>query len=267
MPRMTLRTSERVLPFPYAGLRGLGLPPLSGAHGQSMIAPGTSTPARRMSEKTNVEGLLADITASYPVEEYAERVRGLVTEARFGHIVRVTTLALKFASANGFSAAQRTQVATAAILHDAARDMTGEQLMELAPPELELERRHPLALHGRAARKLAADWGVSDEEVLAAIEGHVFGVPREHQVGMAVYVADVSEEGRGVNEQIRELAMEDLEAAYQLAVRAKVDYLTRTGKEIHPATLAAYRAIVGAPAGGHGGGNGGDATKKVEGAA
>lgn len=139
--------------------------------------------------------------------------------------------------------------------------------MELAPPELELERRHPLALHGRAARKLAADWGVSDEEVLAAIEGHVFGVPREHQVGMAVYVADVSEEGRGVNEQIRELAMEDLEAAYQLAVRAKVDYLTRTGKEIHPATLAAYRAIVGAPAGGHGGGNGGDATKKVEGAA
>lgn len=248
MPRMTLRTTERVLPFPYAGLRGLGLAPVPGAHGQSMPAPHASSSAQHMSEETNVEGLLARITASYPVAEYAGRVRDLVTEARFGHIVRVTTLALKFAAANGLGAEQKAQVAAAAILHDAARDMTGEQLMELAPPELELERRHPLALHGRAARKLAADWGVTDEVVLAAIEGHVFGVPQQDRVGMAVYVADVSEEGRGVNEEIRELAMKDLAAAYRLAVRAKVDYLTRTGKEIHPDTLATYGAIGGSRA-------------------
>ena len=52
---------------------------------------------------------------------------------------------------------------------------------------------------------LAASWGVRDEEVLEAIEGHVYGVDPENGIGMALYVADVSEPGRGVNEEIRDL--------------------------------------------------------------
>lgn len=244
MPRMTSRTSERVLTLPYAGLRGLGPAHQFGATGQSTGSPAFRAPARLMSSEGATEGLLAEIVASYPVEQYARRVQGLVTDDRFSHIVRVTHLALQFAEANGFSAVQKQQVATAAILHDAARDMTGAQLMELAPPELELERRHPLALHGRAGRALAARWGVHDEGALSAIEGHVFGVPPSDLVGMAVYVADVSEEGRGVNQQIRQLAMTDLPAAYKLAVRSKVQYLQNAGKEIHPDTMATYRNIV-----------------------
>lgn len=244
LPRMTTTISDRMLTLPYAGLRGLGPARRRGPLGQSTGSPVTWAPARPMNDETTTEGLLQRIVGAYPVGHYAERVRDLVTGARFSHIVRVTDLALRFARANGFSAAQLQQVATAAILHDAARDMTGEQLTQLAPPLLELERRHPLALHGRAARALASGWGVTDEAVLGAVEGHVFGVPHHDLVGMAVYVADVSEEGRGVNEQIRELAMTDLPAAYRLAVRAKVQYLQRTGKEIHPDTMATYRNIV-----------------------
>ena len=60
---------------------------------------------------------------------------------------------------------------------------------------------------------------------LNAIEGHVFGVPVGNRVGMAVYVADVSEPGRGVNADIRELAMSNLSRAYQQAVDSKVTYL------------------------------------------
>lgn len=202
-----------------------------------------------MSDKAHIEGLLEEITQAFPVDRYLEHVRSLVSPGRFEHIVRVTDMAVRSARANGLSQEQVEQVALAAVLHDAARDMTDEELMELAPPELELERRHPLALHGRAARALALRWGVQDEAVLGAVEGHVFGVPQDDLVGMAVYVADVSEEGRGVNERIRELAMTDLAAAYQLAVRAKVDYLRRTGKEIHPDTMATYRSIVGGAAG------------------
>ncbi|MFA5550262.1 MAG: bis(5'-nucleosyl)-tetraphosphatase (symmetrical) YqeK [Trueperaceae bacterium] len=199
-----------------------------------------------MSNAETTEELLAQIVTAHPVGAYAERVRGMVTEGRFAHIVRVTSLALRFAGANGLSPEQVLQVASAAILHDAARDLSDSELLQLATPELELERRHPLALHGRAGRALASQWGVTDQAVLNAIEGHVFGVPQDDPVGMAVYVADVSEEGRGVNEQIRELAMSDLAAAYRMAVMAKVDYLRREGKEIHPRTLATYHAIVGA---------------------
>lgn len=198
-----------------------------------------------MSQGTTTEGLLAGIVARYHVQQYVPRVQALVTEGRFEHIVRVTHLALQLAEANGFTQQELSQVALAALLHDAARDLAGDELMRLAPPQLELERRHPLALHGRAGRALAESWGVADPVVLAAVEGHVFGVPPTHRVGMAVYVADVSEEGRGVNERIRQLASSDLAAAYRLAVIAKVAYLQRCGKEIHPHTLRTYEVMVG----------------------
>lgn len=90
---------------------------------------------------------------------------------------------------------------------------------------------------------LAARWGVRDPVVLGAIEGHVFGVRAGDAVGAAVYVADVSEPGRGVNDDVRALAMSDLWAAYAQAVRSKVEYLQREGKEIHPATLRAYESL------------------------
>lgn len=242
---MTLRGSEHVLTLPYAGLRGLGPLHLRGEPGQSTRHRANTPPAPTMSQRTTTEGLLEGIVARYDVQRFVPRVQALVTEGRFEHIVRVTHLALQLAEANGFTQEELHQVALAALLHDAARDLEGAELMQLAPPQLELERRHSLALHGRAGRALAESWGVTDPVVLAAVEGHVFGVPPTHRVGMAVYVADVSEEGRGVNERIRQLARSDLAAAYRLAVIAKVAYLQRCGKEIHPHTLRTYEVMVG----------------------
>lgn len=187
------------------------------------------------------------LLATPELERYAGLVRRRVTPERFEHILRVVRLAAEIADANGFSAEERAQVVEAALLHDAARDLSSVELMELAPPRLDVERRHPLALHGRAGRALASRWGVTDEVVLDAVEGHVFGVAPEERVGMALYVADVSEEGREVNEDIRELAMTDLLGAYRLAVMSKVEHLERCGKEIHPETMKTYEAMVERP--------------------
>lgn len=177
------------------------------------------------------------------VNAYCSRVKALVTPGRFEHILRVASLADTIARANDFSRFELRATSLAAILHDAARDLPAEELFKLAPPETELERAHPLAVHGRAGRKLAECWGVTDERVLEAVEGHVFGVPHDHRVGMAVYVADVSEPGRGVNDDIRELAMTNLFRAYQRAVDSKVQYLRSKGKAVHPATLRVHRAL------------------------
>lgn len=177
------------------------------------------------------------------VAPYCRLVRAAVTEERFGHILRVAQTALAIGKSNGFSEEELEEVALAAVLHDAARDMRDEQLKRLAPPECELEAEHPIVLHGRAARTLAERWGVTDAVVLEAVEGHVFGVPDGHMVGMSVYVADVCEPGRGVNDDLRELAMLDLGAAYRQAVASKVEYLRRTGKPVHHATLAAYASF------------------------
>lgn len=175
------------------------------------------------------------------IADYAENVRRLVKPERYEHILRVAELAVQIARANGLDQ-EKTHLA--AILHDAARDLSVKRLLELAPPENEIERNHALALHGRAGRRLAQEWGVEDEEVLEAIEGHVYGVCPDHKIGMAIYVADVSEPGRGVNHDIREMALSGrLEEAYQKAVLCKVKYLTGKGIEPHPRTWAAYRAL------------------------
>ncbi len=177
------------------------------------------------------------------IAPYCDRVKTMVTPKRLEHVVRVAILAETIARANKFTPDELRATCLAAVLHDAARDLDPEEMFRLAPPETDMEREHPLSVHGRASRRLAEKWGVTDERVLEAIEGHVFGVAHDNRVGMAVYIADVSEPGRGVNADIRELAMTNLFRAYQCAVDSKVNYLRSKGKAVHPATLEVYKAI------------------------
>jgi len=174
------------------------------------------------------------------IAPYCERVQANLSRERFEHVLRVAELAESIALANAFDVGELRATLLAAILHDVARELSPEALFALAPAENELERRHPVAVHGRAGRVLAERWGVSDERVLDAIEGHVFGARPGDRVGMAVYVADVSEPGRGVNGDVRALAMVNLERAYRRAVQAKVRYLRSRGKDVHPRTLQVH---------------------------
>ncbi len=170
--------------------------------------------------------------------QIAERVRERVSPKRWDHIVRVAELARKIAEAAG---ADGERAWLAGILHDVARELSAEELLALCTPRDEVEAMHPRVLHGCAGRKIAVEWGVSDPEVLEAIEGHVWGVSPDNPVGMAVYVADTSEPGRGVNEDLRELALAgELDRAYAEAVARKVAYLRAKGIPIHPRTLKAY---------------------------
>ncbi len=179
------------------------------------------------------------------IAPYCARVKTQVSARRFEHIVRVAILTETIAQANGFSRDEVRVASLAAVLHDVARDFSAEELFALAPPETDLERQQPLAVHGRAGRRLIETWGVSDERVLDAVEGHVFGVSHGNRIGMALYIADVSEPGRGVNADIRDLAMRNLFWAYQRAVASKVTYLRARGKAVHPDTLRVYREICG----------------------
>ena len=172
------------------------------------------------------------------IETIAERVRARVSPERWAHIVRVAELARRIAEAAG---TEGERAYLAGLLHDVARELPEEELLALCPPENEVEAAHPRALHGCAGRKIAAEWGVTDPEVLEAIEGHVWGVSPANPIGMAVYVADTCEPGRGVNDDLRERALAgDLEGAYAEAVARKVAYLKAKGIPIHPRTLKAY---------------------------
>lgn len=177
------------------------------------------------------------------LKKWCARVRETLSSERFAHVMRVTDLAEQIALAHSFSEEETRVTVQAALLHDIARELPAEELFRLAPPQLPLEFEHPLTVHGRAGRKMAEQWGVTDEHVLSAIEGHVFGVSESNRPGVAVYIADVCEPGRGVNDDIRELALTDLGGAYRLAVSRTTSYLQSIGVPIHPGTARVCREL------------------------
>ncbi len=179
--------------------------------------------------------------------QWEERVRLMVKPRRYEHVCRVAALAQQIALNNGLGEQQARLAYEAGILHDLARDLPDSELLRLAPPECEIDARHPLALHGRAARTLLERWGYGNAAVLEAVEDHTTG-PRGSLVSACVYIADVSEPGRGVNDDIRELALTDLNSALSRAIVSKVTYLQGRGIEVHPRTLGAYHALPQVPA-------------------
>lgn len=174
---------------------------------------------------------------------WEQRVRLMVKPRRFEHVQRVATLAAELAQSADLSALQIEQAYLAGILHDIARDLPDAELLRLAPPECAIDAGHPLALHGRAARTLLERWGFHDPVVLEAVEDHTTGPRGGNPVATCVYIADVSEPGRGVNADIRELARCDLGAALERAIVSKVTYLQGRGICVHPRTLGAYHAL------------------------
>lgn len=167
-------------------------------------------------------------------------MRLMVRPRRFEHVLRVADLAAQIAQAGGLD---DMRAYAAGILHDIARDLPDHELLRLAPPECGIDSAHPLALHGRAARTLLTRWGYNDEIVLEAVEDHTTGPRGGNAVAACVYIADVSEPGRGVNADIRELALHDLNAALERAIVSKVTYLQGKGIQVHPRTLRAYHAL------------------------
>jgi predicted HD superfamily hydrolase involved in NAD metabolism len=176
------------------------------------------------------------------IPELQQQVQLLVSAERYQHILRVADLAVEIARANGFPA-EPTYLA--ALLHDAARDFPPKRLLLLAPPENPTEQAHPLSLHGRVARLLAIDWGVSDPQVLEAIEGHVYGVDPSNGIGMALFLADISEPARQVNHDLRQLALEGhLLEAYIRAIDSKLEYLECKGVVPHPRTAQVRQRLL-----------------------
>lgn len=176
---------------------------------------------------------------------WEQRVRLMVKPRRFDHVLRVATLAAELAQSARLGLPDIERAYMAGILHDIARDLPDAELLRLAPPECSIDAGHPLALHGRAARTLLERWGFSDPVVLEAVEDHTTGPRGGNPVSACVYIADVSEPGRGVNADIRELARLDLGAALERAIVSKVTYLQGRGICVHPRTLCAYHALPG----------------------
>jgi len=175
-----------------------------------------------------------------------EFVRSRVTQARFEHSKRVADMAVRLAKAHGFS---EENAYLAGILHDICREYPGEKLLELAEQYQitvdEYERVWPIGLHGKVAAEELRTWGL-DEEVLEAIRYHVSGYPGMGSLARILYLADKIEEGRSYTgvEELRLLALKDLDGALSDAIDHSLLYLIRRKLPIHPNTLACRNELL-----------------------
>lgn len=170
---------------------------------------------------------------------WSERSHARLSARRWGHVQRVALLAAQIAYASGLDS---RRAYAAGILHDLAREFSAEETCAVLQPSCEIEAASPLSMHGKVARALLEGWGFDDEIVLAAVAEHVTGPKAgSNAVSACVYVADVSEPARGVNDDIRELAHRDLQAALCRAICSKVNYLEANGRPVHPETQLAHR--------------------------
>lgn len=182
--------------------------------------------------------------------EAADRLaRSRLSDRRYGHTVRVAETAGSLAEAHGLDG---DTARLAALLHDAAREMSKEELLRTAErwhlPVDDFERNRPVLLHGPVAAGLARrELGVEEAAVLGAVRSHTTGEPGMDDLALLLYIADKIEPDRdypGV-EDLRELAHEDLRAAAARILRSTRDHNRDRGRPTHPRSREALEWLEG----------------------
>lgn len=177
-------------------------------------------------------------------------VRSRLSDKRYEHTINVKKMAVKLAKHHGADETLIGQAALAALLHDAAKELPKDELcaiMRRYPEYAEGGESRPTPVwHGVCASILArTEWGVTDEEVLAAIACHTAGRPGMTRLDKILYLADMTSAERdwdGVD-ALRKLELEDLDKAMLAALEQTNGFVLSQGKPLDPMSKAAYEDI------------------------
>jgi len=170
-----------------------------------------------------------------------------VPESRINHILRVEQTAIELAQVHsqvsGLCPELRSgKAAQAALMHDLAKYFKPQQLLEIAKQEdwvLDpVDEQNPHLLHADVGAVIARDqFGVQDQEVLAAIADHTLGRPGMGALSCVVFLADSLEPGRGDTPELntlRQISHQDLYRAVWLTCEYTLKHLIETRRLIHP---------------------------------
>lgn len=168
--------------------------------------------------------------------------------SRFTHSLGVMNTAVRLAEIYG---ADKKKAELAGILHDCAKNLSSEQLINLCDQngiEVLPEERgnHNIAealLHSKVGALLAKNlYDVEDSEVLDAIYYHTVGRPDMPLLVKIIYISDFIEPGRTQPcnpplDEIRKMAETDIDKAVYYATKATVDYVGSKGRYVNPCSL------------------------------
>lgn len=178
------------------------------------------------------------------IQEIRRKLKKKLDPGRYEHTLGVAFTAAALAMCHGEDILTAELAGT---LHDCAKYGTeAEQLMRYRKSGQEPGREillSPAVLHAKAGRVLAEKkYGVTDGDVLNAVEFHTTGRAGMSRLEKIVFIADYIEPGRTKAEdlpRIRRLAFTDLDACMLEILADTVDYLLKKRSHIHPDTLLA----------------------------
>lgn len=180
--------------------------------------------------------------------EILAQLRSDLSPHRFQHTLNVATTAETLAPRFRIDPAQAR---LAGILHDCAKHMDFPAMLRLTEEmgiETDAQERSSLAImHAPAGRARAErEFGVNDQDILAAIRTHTIGGVDLSPLQKLIYVSDFIEPGRqpfpGLTE-VRRLAESDLDAAVMAAARLTLSYVASRAETAHPSTIAMLKKM------------------------
>ena len=181
-----------------------------------------------------------------------KKVKRYLDKDRYDHTIGVMHTAGCLAMRYG---ANLEQALTAGLLHDCAKYMTDDELIEKCTKYgiecSETELRNGYLLHAKLGAYLSKEkYGIEDEEICSAVRYHTTGKPAMSVLEAIVFTADYIEPGRKVLSNfklIRSMAFVDLDEAVYLILKNTLSYLNdekeaeQSQKEIDKHSVEAYK--------------------------
>ena len=162
-----------------------------------------------------------------------------VPSPRIKHILRVEKMSGELANCYGLNQEKAKQ---AGLMHDLAKYFSAETLLQTVKLEgLEIDpvsAACPHLLHADVSAIVAKkEFGIEDQDILAAIANHTLGSPGMNELSSIVFLADTLEPGRGDTpelEYLRQLSQKNLYQAVWLTSDYTIKHLLNLDRLIHP---------------------------------
>lgn len=182
------------------------------------------------------------------LHQIEERIKDVLSPMRWEHSERVRDQAVKLAIKLG---AETRKAALAGILHDCARDMSCQELLNKAEEfGIILDSvtlNSPSIIHAVVGPEIAKrELGVSYIDILNAIRYHTTGRENMSLLEKIIFISDAVEPSRnypGV-ERIREALNISLDKAILLSLENTLNYLVNERQLIHEDTIKARNYLL-----------------------
>ena len=181
-------------------------------------------------------------------DKIVEYLRSNLRYKRFEHSLSVRDTAVELAK---FHKADVEKARLAGLVHDCAKDKSGEELLGIASAAGyhvdEISMDSPKLLHGLVGAIIAKDvMGIEDEDVLNAVTYHTTGRKGMSMLEKIIYIADYVEPLRefpGVD-KMRQDVYVNLDSAMLYAFDSTIRYVIERGQMIHPYSVEGRNYVI-----------------------